>query len=56
MFVSINTTSEDLKYLSNGDPIQISKDIALNREYLDFLFSLTVKYFFYLLYFLQKSY
>lgn len=39
MFISTNTTSEDLKYVSNGDDIQISKDIALNREYLDFLFA-----------------
>ena len=39
MFISINTPAEDFNNISNGEPLKISKDIALDREYLDFLFT-----------------
>ena len=37
-FINKNTTENDLLYLSNGDDIAISKDVALSRDMLDFLF------------------
>ena len=39
MFVSKNTTLQDFEYTQNGEPFEISKDIALDRTYLDFLCS-----------------
>ena len=37
MFISKETSKEEFKFVYDGTPLTISKDIALDRDYLDFL-------------------
>ena len=39
MFVSKHTSLEDFRFIEDGHKFEISKDIALDKDYLDFLFS-----------------